>query len=199
MKNENDLRVLKTRKAIIESFLELLAKKPYEEISVTEICKGALCSRNTFYLHFPYKEALYESIMDSYVEDICSCITTIDKIPTENIEDYFADVMSGIGQAILSQRNKIRPILVGEHSNLFFDRVTDEIRNTLIKQSEQVFPKSSNNKKYRLICWYSASAMIGFLRGCISDVKMPDEEAKALFGEIHSLVSAVGMSYIHNP
>lgn len=200
MKNENDLRVLKTRKAITESFLVLLAKKSFDDISVTEICKAAHCSRNTFYVHFPYKEALYDSIIDSYVDKICECLTEtgIDELPKENNEEYFSELMSRVADAFLSQRKKIRPILEGDHSKIFFDRVTEVVRNTLIDHSEHIFPDSSKDSLYRLVCWYSAAAMVGFLQGCTYDVDIPDSEARALFGKIHSLACTMGLNLMLN-
>lgn len=196
MKNENDLRVQKTRRAIIESFLSLLAKKSYEQISVTEICKAAHCSRNTFYVHFPYKEALYDSVIERYVDKICQCLTEPAELPTENTEEFFFELMSRVAGAFLSQRKMIMPILSEEHKMQFFERVTEVVRNTLIDHSELIVPHSSKNNRYRLICWYSAAAMVGFLQGCTYDVDIPDSEARALFGEIHSLASTIGLKFI---
>lgn len=196
MKNESDLRVIKTRKAIVDSFLALLAQKSFEEISVTEICRGAQCSRNTFYLHFPYKEALYDFIMDSYVEKICQCMPLFDQVPTEDMEAFYHECMSLVGRSLLSQKEVIRPLLVGEHANYFFDKITEELRETILRRTEHLHPGASQDKKYRLMCWYSASAIIGFFRGCIYDVDIPDEEAFDILGKMHSLPSVVAHTHL---
>lgn len=47
-----DRRVCYSKAAIRESFLALLAKKPIEKISVTEICSDANINRGTFYAHY---------------------------------------------------------------------------------------------------------------------------------------------------
>ncbi|NLW15984.1 MAG: TetR/AcrR family transcriptional regulator [Erysipelothrix sp.] len=47
-----DLRVQKTYMALINSFNLLLKNKDFEDISVTEICDGAMVRRQTFYKHF---------------------------------------------------------------------------------------------------------------------------------------------------
>ena len=58
MRNEKkeDRRVIYTKRVIRDSFLELLAEKPVEKISVTEICNNADINRGTFYAHYsdPY-------------------------------------------------------------------------------------------------------------------------------------------------
>lgn len=57
-----DRRVLYTKRAIRESFLELLDKKPIEKISVTEICRLAGINRGTFYTHYSDAYDLRDSI-----------------------------------------------------------------------------------------------------------------------------------------
>ncbi len=47
-----DLRVQKTRRSIINAFLELRAKKALEKITVKELCEKAEINKATFYLHF---------------------------------------------------------------------------------------------------------------------------------------------------
>lgn len=50
--NENDLRVIKTKKALSTSLYELLEKRSFEVISVNQICNHAMVHRTTFYKHF---------------------------------------------------------------------------------------------------------------------------------------------------
>ena len=196
MKNEKDLRVLKTRRNIMDSFLALLQEKPLEEISVTEICDRAQCSRNTFYLHFPYKEALYEKIVDSFVDTICSSFQNTEMLPGDSEEDYAQRHMHMVGEVLLSRRGLLTPILTGEHAHVFFAKLTDKLRDTLLDLTEQLFPGSSANKGYRLVCWYSASAIAGFLRGCIYDVPMDTPEALDILCMAHVPVFVAALKYL---
>lgn len=63
-----DRRVLYTKKAIRDSFLDLLEEKPIEKISVTEICKNADINRGTFYAHYADPYELKNSIEKELVE-----------------------------------------------------------------------------------------------------------------------------------
>lgn len=47
-----DLRVTKTYEALFAAFSELIVEKPFEQISVTELCERARTRRATFYKHF---------------------------------------------------------------------------------------------------------------------------------------------------
>lgn len=47
-----DPRVLRTRKLIMDSFIELSAKKEFKDITVKDITTEAMINRATFYYHF---------------------------------------------------------------------------------------------------------------------------------------------------
>lgn len=69
MKKERkqDLRVVKTKTLIKNSFLELIEEKGYSKVSVTDIVDKAMINRNTFYLHYLDKEDLInEMITENY-------------------------------------------------------------------------------------------------------------------------------------
>ena len=55
MQNKEDLRVRKTKKALFDAFLELLRAKPFDEITVNELCDTAGVRRATFYKHYSDK------------------------------------------------------------------------------------------------------------------------------------------------
>lgn len=55
-----DRRKRKTQTTITDVFYQLLKKKSYEEISVSQICQVADINRGTFYLHFMDKDDLLE-------------------------------------------------------------------------------------------------------------------------------------------
>jgi AcrR family transcriptional regulator len=65
-----DLRIRRTRKAIRESFFELVKKDGFEHISVKDITDGAMVSRNTFYLHYTDKYDLLDKICDDMVHTL---------------------------------------------------------------------------------------------------------------------------------
>lgn len=47
-----DRRILKTKKAIAVSLMQLLAEKPLDDITITELTLKADINRKTFYLHY---------------------------------------------------------------------------------------------------------------------------------------------------
>jgi len=58
MSKKVDLRTRITHKMIMDGLVELMVKKPFEEISVIDICDQAQVHRTTFYKHFEDKHHL---------------------------------------------------------------------------------------------------------------------------------------------
>lgn len=61
---KTDLRVIKTKKAIRQTFTDLMSRKPLEEITVSDVATGAMINRKTFYAHYA---SIYDII--SEIED----------------------------------------------------------------------------------------------------------------------------------
>lgn len=57
-----DRRTIKTRRAIRESFLQLLKEKDVQQITVSELSRRADLGRGTFYLHYQDVFDLYEQL-----------------------------------------------------------------------------------------------------------------------------------------
>ncbi|MBR7182023.1 MAG: TetR family transcriptional regulator [Clostridia bacterium] len=62
-----------TEKAIVASFLKLVAKRPFDKITVRDIVDDCGINRNTFYYYFQDIYAVLEEI----------CQTAIDRLPAE--------------------------------------------------------------------------------------------------------------------
>ena len=55
MPEKEDLRVKRTKKALSEAFMRLMAEKSFEDITVNELCDEAGIRRATFYKHYTDK------------------------------------------------------------------------------------------------------------------------------------------------
>lgn len=54
-----------TKKALAQTFKELVCKESFEKVSVSDICAACQVSRKTFYYHFQDKYALMQWIFDT--------------------------------------------------------------------------------------------------------------------------------------
>jgi AcrR family transcriptional regulator len=66
--NENDPRVIKTRRLLLDSFVVLVRKKDFTSISVKDITDSAQVNRATFYAHFQDKYDILEyMVIDTFM------------------------------------------------------------------------------------------------------------------------------------
>ncbi len=62
-----DRRQVKTRKAILKAFNDLMDEKCVDKITVTEICEYADIGKSTFYTHYETKEHLITEICEDFL------------------------------------------------------------------------------------------------------------------------------------
>lgn len=61
---------LRTKNAIRRSFIELLAERPFDKISVRDIAERSEVTRNTFYYYYTDIYALAEDVFESEIEKL---------------------------------------------------------------------------------------------------------------------------------
>lgn len=61
--NQEDLRVIRSKKMIREAFLDLVEEKGYKNITIKDIAEKAMINRKTFYNHYENIDALYSDIL----------------------------------------------------------------------------------------------------------------------------------------
>ena len=63
MEKRRDLRVQKTHEAIRNAFQDMICEMDANKITVIELANRAKIHRQTFYLHYPSLEALYDELL----------------------------------------------------------------------------------------------------------------------------------------
>ncbi len=78
-----DLRIQRTKKAIMDAFLKLLKKKSFSEITITDITTEAMVARPTFYLHYKSKDEVLAEYLDEifaqYLQEIHPVMDDVDQ------------------------------------------------------------------------------------------------------------------------
>ncbi|MGW8043230.1 TetR/AcrR family transcriptional regulator C-terminal domain-containing protein [Staphylococcus shinii] len=84
-----DRRVRKTKKAIKQAFIKLLAEKELERITIQDITTLADINRGTFYLHYEDKYILLSDLEDEFIDDLAEEIGTFKLVlQGSNLEDF---------------------------------------------------------------------------------------------------------------
>lgn len=80
IEGKTDLRILKTKNAIKETFKEMICEMDASNITIKELTDRAMIHRKTFYLHYTCIEALYEDMLSELAEKYYEAI---DQIPVD--------------------------------------------------------------------------------------------------------------------
>ncbi|OPA79074.1 TetR family transcriptional regulator [Paenibacillus selenitireducens] len=101
--SKTDPRVLRTRKLIMDSFIELSGKKEFKDITVKDITSEAKINRATFYYHF---EDIYDLLDKILSEVLLINLNAIDFEKSELNEASIIDIFVAITdfQRALSNR-----------------------------------------------------------------------------------------------
>ncbi len=70
MSRKQDLRVIKTERAIYLALVELLKRKDLEKITVSELSEKAEINKATFYLHYSDIYSLYQEALARHIKEI---------------------------------------------------------------------------------------------------------------------------------
>ena len=161
MKNQTDLRIIKTERNIREGFFKLLRQKPVEKITIREICETACCSRNTFYAHYIDKDALYNQIVDECIRAIGGAFDPVIKHASE-VDDYVVELhLSRLLAAIDSAKDTLRTLLSQGDVNVFYSRLTGALYQRLIRNGKRLSPTADANKGYQDSCMFMAAGVAG--------------------------------------
>jgi AcrR family transcriptional regulator len=65
-----DRRILKSQEAIKNAFVELMAEKGFDKITVKDICNAANVGNRTFYLHYLDKYDLMDKLIEEHMQKL---------------------------------------------------------------------------------------------------------------------------------
>lgn len=117
-----DIRIEKTRRSIINAFLELRSRKPLEKITVKELAGLAEINKATFYLHYHDTYDLSESLEKDVVQ---SCLRSI-----QHPELIFSDTRQFIREledAFVANEQLIKILFEGSRSSSFVSLLENEL------------------------------------------------------------------------
>ena len=116
--NKKDLMV---SDCIIESFINLLKKQNFNDVSITEICSNAKVSRNSFYRNFNSKEDILKKYIDNITDKFVSSQTF--KYSNERFNDYIVMLFEHLTKqknfALLLYKNQLLYLVKDEFDKYF--------------------------------------------------------------------------------
>ena len=193
---ETDLRVIKTKDSIRRCFFELLKQKPFEEISIKELCDMARCSRNTFYMHYQYKDNLYNQIIDECIADILQGFRPLTRTVSEQTSEIDDQYMYNFLKGVHTHADTLRALLVSDHNGSFQSRLTERLVDALVLVSEQTSGWFADTDEWRLVCSYNAGAFVAFTIFWLKKPEISFDRAREILGDLMDSSMHLGEKYL---
>ena len=127
-----DLRVKKTKSAIINSFLELRSKKPLERITVKELSDLAQINKATFYLHYKDIYDLSESLEEELLDNVLDRISHPNAVLSEP-KVFIRELIDGF----VANQTLIDIIFSNDRRGILVDRLESKVREFLFENYPQ--------------------------------------------------------------
>lgn len=166
MNTKIDARVIHSKMQILASLEELLKEKPFQKITVIDICKKAHINRMTFYNHYQDKYDLFNESIKTFflhVNDTYSKITNAKKIDIKHHPYDCLKILIGILVDFAYDNEKILfNIIVNKE---------DDIASFMIKKAlDDATLKIVSDSGLESVNGFPISLIISFFSGGVSSV-----------------------------
>ena len=134
---KQDLRVVKTKRLLYDTLIDLMKEMPFEEIKVSDICNRALINRSTFYSHYSDKYDLFSE----YINDLKNTLATSleNNRDYKDAREYYIELISIFLNHVEDNREMYRLILLNNKNSIVMDIVYDVLDNDI----KRILPGSS--------------------------------------------------------
>ncbi|CDB28756.1 transcriptional regulator TetR family [Firmicutes bacterium CAG:582] len=136
MNKKDDLRVIKTRKLIYQTLLDLMKEKTFEEIKVSDICSKAMINRSTFYAHYEDKYELLIDFLSNLKEEFARELNESCK-ENLSIREYYIRLISLFLDHIDSKRDVYNSIMVNNRSSIMMDILLSVVNDDILKRFKE--------------------------------------------------------------
>lgn len=189
MAKKVDLRVQRTKKAILETFFALLEEKHFSEITVIDICDKALINRGTFYTHFQDKNQLLEKIV---YDMMMAFDDEVDRVHGDSdMLVYYNDIFDVSLTFINENKDRLRTIITKADESIIFNQVHAIIINNIVKKVGRL--SSNREVPLEMLAEFFAGGVIQVLKwwlleGCAT-------KSESIKKELFAIVKTTIASY----
>ena len=186
MEKKVDLRVQRTKKAILETFFSLLEENHFSNISVIDICEKALINRGTFYTHFQDKNQLLEKIVYDMMMNFDD---EVDKVHGDSdMMVYYNDMFDVSLAFIYDNRARFKTLLTNADATLMSNQAHAVIKNNIMKKVGRL--PATTEISLEILAEFFAGGLIQVVAWWVqTDCNVPADEIKAqLFGLVKNIL-----------
>ena len=188
MEKKIDLRVQRTKKAILDTFFSLLEEKHFSNITIIDICEKALINRGTFYTHFEDKNQLLEKIVYDMMMNFDD---EVDRIHGDSdMLVYYNDIFDVSLSFIKENKSTLKTLITKADESIVFNQVHAIIKNNIVKKVGRLPAKKE--VPLEMLAEFFTGGVIQLLKWWLtSDANIDSEDLKKeLFGIVKTTIAS---------
>ena len=173
MKEKTDLRIVKTKKILFNSLLNLMKIKNFEKIKISDICDESLINRSTFYAHYEDK---YELLIDLFEERKLSLLKKFEDNENKNFsKEYLMELLSILIDHIEENKEIYSAILANNRNGILIDFLIDTIERDVSERLKGNNEIKASDLPLNIIVKFYAGGLINIGIDCITQTKKYDK------------------------
>lgn len=172
-KNMNDLRVIKTQKAICNAFTKLLTQKDYRTITITDIAKLADVNRKTLYNYYASTDDILKDVVDKSLKHLLG--NSVDKVDFKSLFENPELLFKKLNELIEEDYDTYAALFKIEEPGNLLQKVEFMLKEKMLAFFLNKNPEETIN--IMLFCEYTSAGMMSAYRYWFnSPQKIPLEE-----------------------
>ena len=185
MTNKTDLRIVKTQRALVETFFDMLCEKKFEEITVQAICEKAMVRRATFYNHFIDKYDLFTFTLRYVYNSFPSSSKHVSSISTKS---FYIEFLTDIISFLSVNQKLVQSILKSNLLPFMINIIYEEISKELTSRFEEEFRINNNEDiSVEITVNFYISAILGVILWWLK--KKPSLNEQEIIAQITSILN----------
>lgn len=179
LKEKTDLRIVKTKKILFNSLLNLMKIKNFEKIKISDICEESLVNRSTFYAHYDDK---YELLIDLFEERKLSLLKDFEDNENKAFsKEYLMELLSILIDHIEENKEIYSAILANNRNGILIDFLIDAIEKDVSERLKGSSEIMISDLPLDIIVKFYAGGLINIGIDCITRTKKYSKKELLLY------------------
>lgn len=129
MDYKEDLRVVRTRKLLCSTLMDMMEEESLEKISVIDLCNKAMVNRATFYAHFEDKYHLLSIALEELKDEIYASFSS--DIVVSCPKEMFRKLAHMALEFVTSKKNHVANILCYNRNEKVISTIKDSLTSSV--------------------------------------------------------------------
>ena len=179
LKEKTDLRIVKTKKILFNSLLNLMKIKNFEKIKISDICEESLINRSTFYAHYDDK---YELLIDLFEERKLSLLKDFEYNENKAFsKEYLMELLSVLIDHIEENKEIYSAIIANNRNGILVDFLIDAIEKDVSEKLKGNSEIKNSDLPLDIIVKFYAGGLINIGIDCITRTKKYSKKELLLY------------------